>query len=400
MRALPVTLLVVLGLLLGTASARRPPRPRIGPGEAAARAFDRGQQLYLEGRYPDAITAFGEAQRLAPHPSALFNIGRCHENLGNVGQAIESYEEALRLTEDEAERRDLRKRLARLRASPVKVFISSQPSGARVTVDGRAQPEPQPTPMLVRLKPGEHVLLVNRPGFQLATRRIAVEVEKEQPVEVTLLPVPPPCPPPPPPCPPPTVCPSCRLVEFDRLHLHLAVMGTFAVTQNRPFTGGPSFYLLASYRRWIFGANIAFLPFDEVSKDLLIATGGVTSKFTKLRPRWILGQVELGRVFPFKSFFAFATAGLGISADRNVFLGTEEVSQKETSAVSEQFAFAWSLGGGIEAMATSWLSFGLAARFGLIHGKRADRESAASDAAESGRNFPYGLISGVVSFHL
>jgi hypothetical protein len=252
---------------------------------------------------------------------------------------------------------------------------------------------------VIKLKPGEHVLLVEHPGFVLATQRVVVEVEKEQPVEVKLQPAPKPCPPPPPPCPPPPTCPSGRLVEFDQLHLHAALTGVFAFS-SRGFTGGPGVYVLASYRRWIFGGNFAFLPSDSIG----VSNFNIDStKYTKVQPRWIIGQIEFGRVFPFKSFYTYATVGVGVTADRNVWVGND--GTKESATPNEQFAISWSLGGGIEAMATRWLSFGFAARFGMSHGKRAPRQVPESPtvkdltASEDG-SFPYGTLTGFVSFHL
>lgn len=391
-----ISLLFALLLLALGQAAAAPPAPRReargAAKEEAARAFERGQKLYFEGRYGEAAAAFTEAQRLAPHPSALFNIGRCHENLGNVGQAIENYETALRLTTSETEQQDLRKRIARLRAVPVKVFISSQPSGARVTIDGRREAEPQPTPLVVKLKPGEHVLMLRRPGYQLATRRVEVEVEKEQPVEVALEPLPPPCPPPRPPCPPPPVCPDCRLAEFDRLHIHLAVQGTFALTRGRPLAGGPGVQALASYRRWIFGGHFLYLPFEEETLPVKVTVEGRV--LDRVQPRLLFGQVEAGRVFPFPSFYTYATLGIGLSADRLVFAGPEA----KGDLVRERAAFTWSLGGGIEAMATAWLSFGVTARFGISHGSRYSRDE--PTRVEESAVWPYGTIAGIVSFHL
>jgi hypothetical protein len=378
-------LMLAVALLL-CAPAGAAPRAKPAVKEQAERAFERGQKAYLEGRYQEAVQAFSEVLRLVPpHPSVLFNLARSQESLGNVGEAVASYEQALRLTQDETERKDLGQRIARLRATPVKVFISSQPSGARVTVDGSARPAPQVTPLVVKLKPGEHVLLVEHPGFLLATRRVVVEVEKELPVEVKLQPVPKPCPPLPPPCPPPPTCPSCRLVEFDQLHLHLALMGSLAATAKRPMAGGPSIQALASYRRWIFGGHASFFPYDDVKPP-------AGSLYTAIQPRWIMAQVEFGRVFPFKSFFTYATLGIGVSADRIVFK-----SEQKEDEINERFGFVCSAGGGIEAMATRWLSFGAVLRLGMIHGDRANRQDPRLPASG---HYPYGSISGIASFHL
>src|SRR3990172_5013099 len=65
------------------------------PETAAREAFERGTALYGAGRYREAIVQFQTAQELRPHPSVLFNIARCHENLGEFAEALAHYERML-----------------------------------------------------------------------------------------------------------------------------------------------------------------------------------------------------------------------------------------------------------------------------------------------------------------
>jgi hypothetical protein len=389
--------LTLAPLLTAPAQAER---PRPGAAQAAAKAFERGQKLYVQGKYLEAIAAFEEAHRLAPHASALFNIGRCYESMGRSAQAVEQYERALKAAPEAGLEADLRARIGRLRAEPVRVFVSSEPAGARVTVDGARAPEPGQTPIVVKLAPGEHVLILEHKGYHLTTRRVEVEMAKEQPVQVVLRPLPRPCPPPPPPCPPPPApCPELRMLELDGLHVHLSVTGTFGFTPGRPLAAGPGFAALISFRRWIFGGHVAYFPGEEVKIDPLTAFG-VT--FDRIRPRWVIGQVEVGRAFPFRTFFLYTTVGLGVSADRIVFLGNKpgpklgEIVPED--AVREEAAFVWSVGGGIQAFATRWLSLGVSLRFGVAHGTRSSKEN--PNVEDDSHTFPYGTIAGVTTFHL
>lgn len=62
--------------------------------EARARAaahFQKAEQSFEKGYYRDAIREFEAAYRLAPHPDLLFDLGQCHERLGDVVEAIERY---------------------------------------------------------------------------------------------------------------------------------------------------------------------------------------------------------------------------------------------------------------------------------------------------------------------
>lgn len=365
----------------------------------AAQHFERGQALYNKGQYVEAIRAFTKANAIAPHPSALFNIARCHENLGDAAKALQVYQEALAATTDPATRADIQARMKRLASRPVKVFVSSKPSGATVTVDGRADAEPGKTPIVLKLTPGEHVLLVRLEGHHLEARRIVVEMDKELPVEVQLQPLPAPCPPPRPPCPSPRKCPPPeQLVDGRNLHLHLSVMGAFALTSARPMAGGPGVQLHATYRRVVFGAHFLGLPTGEEQIEETITKSGTTITYQRASFRWLLAQVEGGYLFPFRRFYLYTTLGVGLSADRIMFYGKNEQGKEIAPDVNEGLALIWSVGGGIEAMAFKWLSLGAAIRGGALHGKRVPKDRPGDEPEVT--NAPYGSLWGTVTFHL
>ena len=71
------------GLLLST-----PP----GDVEQARADFERGAALYRAGDFRAALAAFEAAQARAPAPQALFNIARCQERLGQLADAVDSYD--------------------------------------------------------------------------------------------------------------------------------------------------------------------------------------------------------------------------------------------------------------------------------------------------------------------
>lgn len=62
-------------------------------------AFERGNQLYREGKFRDALAQYENVIEQGYVDAALYyNIGNCHYRLGKVGQAILAYERALRLS--------------------------------------------------------------------------------------------------------------------------------------------------------------------------------------------------------------------------------------------------------------------------------------------------------------
>lgn len=369
------------------------------PVKQAAELFDRGQELYKQGRYKEALASFEQAQQVAPHPSALFNIARCHENLGSNARALAAYRELLKQTTERPKRLDIEQRIRRLLSLPVNVFVHSEPAGATVLVDARETPEPGKTPAVLKLSPGRHVLLLRLEGYRLADRRIEVEMEKEQVVQVKLEALPKPSPPPRP-CPAPKPCPNCPrldLIDPHGLHLHLGVLGSVGWTTDQPTGVGPGVQLLATYRRLVFGGHFAWLYTGEQPVEEAISIKDKV--YDRYNARWLLLQIEGGYMFPLRSAFLYVTGGAGFAADRVVFVGKDPTSGEVDDYVKEEFGFAWSVGGGIEAMATTWLSFGGALRAGAIHGLRVDRKDPNNPPLDQ-HHFPYATLWATMTLHL
>lgn len=62
--------------------------------EEQARALRRdGEDRYFEGDYEGALQAFEDARALSAHSTDLFNIGRIHEEMGQLPEALARYEE-------------------------------------------------------------------------------------------------------------------------------------------------------------------------------------------------------------------------------------------------------------------------------------------------------------------
>ena len=411
--------LLIASLLLAAAGTLWA-QPLDSPEKQAAGHFEKGVRLYKEGRFAEAIRAYTAAHHLAPHPDSLFNIARCHENLGNYSRALEFYRKVLAKTKDPRGQADISRRIRRLTTRPVKIFVTSQPSGARVTVDGRQGPVEGNTPLVLHLKPGEHVLMVRKPGYHLAARRVVVAVAREQTVEQVLHPLPGSCPKPRPPCPKSKPCPRLELADVENLHLQLAALLAYGITVDRPSSGGPGFQLYFLYKRLMVGAHFIWLPVGEQAVSLDDDNlSGKRVRYHEIQQRWLLMQVEGGYVFPWESFFLYATGGLGISMDRVSYLGRElepdlakpgsyklkttppdkddKTSYYDVTDFKEETAFAWSIGGGIQAMATTWMSVGAALRFGMIHGYRAEKDNPGNSQNE---DVPYGIIWGTLAFHL
>ena len=185
---------------------------------------------------------------------------------------------------------------------------------------------------------------------------------------------------------------------MDRLHIHLHALGAFGFTTDRPMAGGSGVQFLGTFRRFVFGGHFLGLPMGQENVEGVL--GSVTLETRNFF--WLIGQFEGGYAFPFEHFYIHTTAAVGVSADRVVFRGTSTTSSGDTvddSITKEKFAFTWSVGGGIEAMATRWLSLGTAVRFGMAHGERVDKD----DPGQNDHltvNAPYATFWGTVTLHL
>lgn len=64
------------------------------PAEARAQAaahFQQAERFFNEGRYEESVREFEAANVLGPHPDLLFNLGKCHERLGDLAEALSYY---------------------------------------------------------------------------------------------------------------------------------------------------------------------------------------------------------------------------------------------------------------------------------------------------------------------
>lgn len=75
-----------------------------GDLEAAKRHFDAAEKLFAQRRFAEAAAAFHSAQALRPHPALFFNLGQCHEHLGDAGRAADYYRAYLREVADAPDR--------------------------------------------------------------------------------------------------------------------------------------------------------------------------------------------------------------------------------------------------------------------------------------------------------
>jgi hypothetical protein len=154
--------------------------------EKARTAFQAAQALYQAGRFADALTKFQEAQALKPHPVIVFNIARCHEQLGALPQALAAYREYLRLSPEATDRDAVQSSIASLEKRVPRnqqLVVSVEPAAAVVKVDGK---KVGASPATIELPAGEHSLEVSAEGYEPFKRSFTMSAQRPLEMNVSL----------------------------------------------------------------------------------------------------------------------------------------------------------------------------------------------------------------------
>jgi hypothetical protein len=257
-RAPPSVLRLLLALLLAPASsalaAAAAPIPpalhNLHLHTAPNPALDAARQLYAEGRYADAASAFEQIYRTTGDTAALFNAGMAREaaGAGHETHAIYDWLRYLELTPSaaEEERLDLQRRIAAAQAhtTPVELLYNAAPDGPEPThiklfFTAKGSPGPAATdPLIFQILPDSysktpviraHLAL----GDWTAESYSGAQRLHEQPFTLTeqtttpqLIPIAPPQPQPnpdPDPIDPPTPKPPVKKQKEPRLRLALTL---------------------------------------------------------------------------------------------------------------------------------------------------------------------------------
>jgi hypothetical protein len=144
---------------------------RHGHGDLdAARELDQeGVRAFRDARFSDAIRYFVAAYRLGGPSSELWNVARCREHMDDPEGAATALEQYLAQRDLSTQDRVEAEHEAQwLRTRPSMLTVTTTPSGAVVTLDGRQTVGP--TPVSLEIRPGAHTLVVRRDGFAIERR--------------------------------------------------------------------------------------------------------------------------------------------------------------------------------------------------------------------------------------
>lgn len=143
---------------------------------ASARAhFERGVELFDEGRYVQALAEFEEAYRVSPRPAVLYNIAQLHAELGRSVEAADTYERFLAESTDlDADlRAEVEAAMRRERARIGTVTVTTSAPGAHVALDD-VEVGIAPLGEAVRVSAGEHVISAQADGYETVRHRFRI----------------------------------------------------------------------------------------------------------------------------------------------------------------------------------------------------------------------------------
>src|SRR5215831_13174006 len=135
--------------------------------------FARGNQLYRQGRFDDALSEFYASNRLVPNRNVQFNIARCLEQLRLYDEAFRAWSELLRGNPAPAERTSIEGSIDKLRPHLALLLVTSEPPGAEIYANRRDLGSLGVTPKLLALPAGKVTVILGLAGYR------AVEVPVE-----------------------------------------------------------------------------------------------------------------------------------------------------------------------------------------------------------------------------
>jgi hypothetical protein len=186
-------LALTLGLALGTVI---PAHAEQSSRNEAVKHFKRGLELADHGEYQPALDEFERAYELSPDFDVLYNIGLVDVELGRPRKAIDAFKRYLAEGGERVppkDRAEVEARIARLESSFAELTITTDPSGAQVTVDG-AELGSTPLAAPVKVAAGTHVVSASRNGAATETRVVKLTEGQKETVSIALPDLPAPSP--------------------------------------------------------------------------------------------------------------------------------------------------------------------------------------------------------------
>ncbi len=131
-----------------------------------------GREHFAQGRLPQALNAFEQANAIKPHPLMLYNIAQVYETMEDLPRAIDTLR---KFTATDAADADAKAKLASLEqtlSTWPEITLTTVPSGAAVRLTNGDMPVRCTTPCTTKLPPGLRTLHFALPGYQPVERPV------------------------------------------------------------------------------------------------------------------------------------------------------------------------------------------------------------------------------------
>jgi tetratricopeptide (TPR) repeat protein len=142
-----------------------------------AALIDAAKRDYDVGNFESSLESFQRGYDIYPHPDILYRMGLCYERLGEDAAAVRLYREFLEKVPNAPERPRIEKTITIIesRISRSEIRISTDPEGAVVYIDDRANGVAGYTPTALPVKPGNYRIVVEKEGFESIEELVSVE---------------------------------------------------------------------------------------------------------------------------------------------------------------------------------------------------------------------------------
>lgn len=188
------TLIAVLVALLSWTTTLAPAHAAEDDRQRAEKLIQEGLNLARAKQFREAIPKFEAALKLYPHPETQHNLGRAHEELGELEKAYEYFSKALQ--QDYVFAADGRARLARieaeLRKTNARLTVRTTPSVATVVMtfaNGKEDTRVS-SPFQAWVPAGRTRLVSSNPSFKTSEQKLDLAAGEDRELNVVLVPLP------------------------------------------------------------------------------------------------------------------------------------------------------------------------------------------------------------------
>jgi len=144
-----VLLLLFGGLLVdpAPATAQGSRDPLAKKLEAIRERMEKGQAMYVAGKYTEAVKVFEAGYKEYPYSAFLFNAGVCYQKLNDIGGALTQFREYVRVDPDAPDAPQVKQRILALEAAQGQA-LPAEDAGPALADGGAEAGAVQPPPVL------------------------------------------------------------------------------------------------------------------------------------------------------------------------------------------------------------------------------------------------------------